>query len=401
MTIDEPQLRLLLGRLEGPPEPPSTVNLAQALAAGRRKLRRRTIARAGTFLLAVCTAAAIAVPASGWLTHPARPPVGPVTGQVPRSFNPLRPYAFFARLPAGARELTLTSTAAGVGREVAESSGARLQLVVLSARACQLAGPLRYLYRARPGGPLQTGLAPQSIRCPSRPPFAGISPTALIARAPAIGQANAYWITNFSNTQRDALAWQYAPTGWAFVSTAVSTSPDAQTYYLSRSMKTRLHILATGVRFGGTAPVRFPFRLTRVPAHWGIYQASTEHMQAGQLTKLALGPADGRSADLTVNWYLPLRRLNPRQSCGSYSAGARPVHLGGGVTGYLKIQPAGRRETQELCVPDVRRQAILLISLTLARRASAGATHTFRFTNAAAVFKHLRFPQAGTTHPLG
>jgi len=65
---------------------------------------------------------------------------------------------------------------------------------------------MRYRYRTRPGGPLKTGLAPQSIHCPSRPPFAGISRTALIAPAPSIGQANAYWINNFSNTQRDALA---------------------------------------------------------------------------------------------------------------------------------------------------------------------------------------------------
>jgi hypothetical protein len=399
MTIDEACLRLLLGRLDGPPEPPSTVDLAQALAAGRRKLRRRRIARAGTSVLAVFTAAAIAVPAIGWLSHPAGPPAVPVTGRAPRSFNPLRPYAFFAGLPSSARELILTATAAAIGREVAESPSP-LELVVLSARECQFAGPLRYRYRTRPGGPLKTGLAPQSIRCPSRLSFADISRTALIARAPSIGQANAYWINNFGNTQRDALAWQYAAGGWAFVTPAVTSSPDAQTYYLSRSMKTRLHMLATGVRFGGNAPLRFPFRLTSVPAGWGIYQVSIGHLPAGQLTRLALGPADGRSADLIVNWYRPGRRLNLRQSCGPASPGERPVHLGGGITGYLKVQSAGGHERQALCVPDVRPHAILFISLTLARRASAGATAALPFKNALAVFQDLRFPQGGTTHPL-
>lgn len=406
MTIEEAQLRLLLGRLEGPPQPPSTVNLAQALAAGRRKLRRRRIARAGTSVLAICTATAIAVPAIGWLSHPAGPSAGPVTGRAPRSFNPLRPYAFFARLPAGAQELTLSSTGAGIGRRVTESTGAPLELVVLSAGECQLAGPLLYRYRTSPGGPLKTGLAPQSIRCSSDRRLARISRTALIARAPGIGHANAYWINDFDDTQQGALAWQYAAGGWAFITPAVNSSPNAQSYYLSRSMKTRLRVLATGVRFGGSAPLRFPFRLTSIPVGWGIYWVSTEYVQTDRLTKLTLGPGDGRTEGLNVVWDLPGRPLNLRQSCGSGSPGSalRPVQLGGGVTGYLRprVQAAASGgEQQELCVPDVRGRAILFIFLTLPRRASAGATATFGFKNAVAVFKDLRFPQGGTTHPLG
>jgi hypothetical protein len=412
MTIDDAQLRLLLDRLEDPPEPPSTVNLAQALAAGRRKLRRRRIARVGTSVLAIFTAAAIAVPAIGWLHHPTRPSVGPVTGQAPRSFNPLVPYAFFGRLPGGAREVAVTTSGIGVVRQVAEQPRASLSLVVLSARACHLAGPLRYRYRTRPGGPLETGLAPQSIRCPSRLPFVGIPRTALIAGAPRIGQANAYWINNFSvsGTGQDALAWQYAARGWAFVTTAVSGSAGVQTYYLSPSMKTRLHLLAKDVRFGGTAPLRFPFRLTRVPAGWGVYKASIQDLQAGQLTKLALGPADATSADLMVTWYRSRFRLNSRQSCGSSSPGERPVHLAGGVIGYLKMAswaPPRGPEVQRLCVPNVRGNATLFIDRPISPRSAAGATTkqsaptASRFRSVIAVFKDLRFPPGGTTHPLG
>jgi hypothetical protein len=395
MTTDD-ALRLLLDRLEDPPEPPSTVNLARALAAGRRKLRRRRIARAGTSVLAVFAAVAIVVPTIGWLHHPTLPSAGHVNGRAPRSFNPLAPYAFFGRLPGGAREVAVTTSGMAVGRQVAENPRAALSLLVLSAGACQLAGPLRYRYRTRPGGPLETGLAPQSIRCPRRLPFAGIPRTALIAGAPRVGQANTYWINNLSGTGGDSLAWQYAARGWAFVTGAVSGPPGAETYYLSPSMKTRLHILATGVRFGDTAPLRFPFRLTRVPAGWGVYRASIQDMQAGQVTKLALGPADGKSADLMVGWYRSRFRLNSRQSCGSSSAGVRPVDLAGGVTGYLKMAAwgPGGPEVQRLCVPNVRGNATLVIDRPVSLGSAAEAS-------VIAVFRDLRFPRGGTTHPLG
>src|SRR5215470_2908274 len=130
MTIDEARLRLLLNRLEDPPEPPSTVNMAKALAAGRKKLHRRRIARVGASVLAAFTAAAVAVPAIGWLHHPNLPPPGPVTGRAPRSFNPLVPYAFFGRLPGGAREVAVTTSGIGVGRQVAENLRAPLSLFV-------------------------------------------------------------------------------------------------------------------------------------------------------------------------------------------------------------------------------------------------------------------------------
>jgi hypothetical protein len=413
MTIDEAQLRRLLEGPEDPPAPPSTVNLAQAFEAGRRKLRRHKIARAGTSALAVVAAVAIAVPAVGWLRHPARPFAGPVTGHARRSFNPLVPYAFFGRLPAGAREGSAGTSRTAVGLEVAGYPRTPWLLTVFSARACQLAGPERYRYRTRPGGPLNTGLAPQSIRCPSHPPFAAITRTALIGRAPRIGQADAYWINNFSNTGRDALAWQYAASGWAFVTPAVSVSPGPQSYYLSPSLKTRLHTLAAGVRFGGTAPLRFPFQLTKVPAGWGINSASIDDMHRAQTTtELAIGPADGKSAGLMMTWYHPRFRSVSRQSCG-FRPSARLVHLGQGVIGYLgsladtRTPWPGEPELQRLCVPSVHDQGALFIDRPIPPRSAAGATTgqsapaSFGFKSVIAVFKDLRFPPGGTTHPLG
>jgi hypothetical protein len=412
MTSDEAQLRRLLEGLEDPPEPPSVVHLAQALETGHRKLRRRRIARAGTSALAVVAAVAIAVPAIGWLRYPARPSTGQMTGRAPQSFNPLVPYAFFGQLPAGARGGSPATSGTAVGLEVDDYSGASWLLTVFSARACQLAGPEHYQFRTHPGGPLKTGLAPQSVRCPSRPPFAAITRTALTGRAPRIGQANAYWINNFSNTGRDALAWQYAAQGWAFLTPAVSESPGPQSYYLSPSIKTRLHTLATDVRFGGTAPLRFPFQLTKAPAGWGTNSASIDDTHTALMTtQLAVGPAGGKSADLMMTWYHPPFRFISRQSCG-LPPSARLVHLAPGVTGYLAVTrtwawaPVGPK-VQRLCVPNVHGQGALFIDRPITQR-SAAAPATGQSTSAEsgynsliAVFRDLRFPPGGTTHPLG
>jgi hypothetical protein len=165
MTMDEAHLRVLLSRIEDPPEPSSTVNLAQVLAAGRRKLRRHRIARAGTSVLAVFTAVVMAVPACGWLSH--EPPGGLAAGQAPRSFNPLVPDAFFARLPGGATELSLATSAGWLKRDVAERTRAPLSLVVVPARECQIAGRLPYWYRTRPGGPVETPLHASPFAAPA------------------------------------------------------------------------------------------------------------------------------------------------------------------------------------------------------------------------------------------
>jgi hypothetical protein len=203
-----------------------------------------------------------------------------------------------------------------------QGADVRLESGEEAAAACPGSG--HRTNRTRPGGLLQTALAPQSIRCASRTPspFAASWRTALIARAPSIGQAKAYWISSFNSTGLGALAWQYAAGGWAFV-TVTRTASDplvGQAHYLSRSTKTRLHLLATGVRLGGTAPLRFPFRLTSGPPGWDVDQARIEHVQAGELTwpapgeltTLDLSPAD-ESAYLAVVWYRPRMRLNVRQ----------------------------------------------------------------------------------------
>src|SRR5262245_35191859 len=128
MIIDEVRLRQVLGDRQDQTAPPSTVNLAGALAAGGRKLRRRRIAWATGSALALCAVTVAAVPVADWLRYPTKPGASQATGPGARAFSPLGQYAYFARLPNGARHAGVSISRSAVTQWVAEGAHLVLEL---------------------------------------------------------------------------------------------------------------------------------------------------------------------------------------------------------------------------------------------------------------------------------
>jgi hypothetical protein len=397
MTIDEAAVRRLLEHLDDSPEPPSTVSVGQAFAAGRRKLRWLRIGGTGTTLLAVTSVVAAAVLTAGPVGHRGHP-AGPQAGHAPRSFNPLVPYATFKSLPLAGKELVIAANRSSVVNEVGANFQPPFTLLVASAGQCRLAGPYRYRYLTRPRGPVRFGRAFQSVRCSS--PYAGPQRYPLTVRARKwMGKAQMYWV----GTPGSALAWQYAAGGWAFLTTAESipgNTPGALTHDPGASPRVSQELLAFRllrfaqfVRFGGHTALTFPFRFDRVPAGWGVREAIVRQSGQPSWSKLELGPANGRSAALTLTWY------QGAAPCPAPSPGTR-VRLAPHVTGVQTTFASPGGQVQEiLCVRNVGGMKVLLISLN--PYTGSNPSGAFFFTTAAGVFADLRFPPGGSTHPLG
>jgi hypothetical protein len=414
MTIDEAAIRRLLDHLDEAPEPPSTVGIGQALAAGRRKLRWLRIGGTGTTLLAVTSVAATAVLTAGPAAHrghPAGPvarrghPAGPRARRAPRSFNPLVPYATFTLLdqsPSSSEELVIATTDTGVVNEVGANFQPPFTLLVASAGRCLLAGPYRYRYSPAQGGPVRSAHAFQSLRCSF--PYIGPRRYPLTAKAGKwMGKAAEYWV----GVPGYALAWQYAAGGWAILTaTAVipaytpgapTQEPGASARTNQESLRTRLELFSQYVRFGARAPLTFPFRLDRLPLGWGVREAIVRQSGRPSWSELVLGPRGGRSAALALTWYRA--GPAPAPACPASSRGAQPVRLAAGVTGYLTSTASPAGQHQVLCVPNVGGTKLLIISVN--QYTGSDPSGAFVFSTAFGVFADLRFPPGGTTHPLG
>lgn len=358
--MDETAVRAYFERAARAELPPSTVDVAGARRAGRRRLAIRRI-RLPVMLLGVVAAAGLLF-ASGVL------PVG-ATGHraaarrshhrsaftAPASFDPLAIWATFGWLPPG---YSVIAPPDGESTTISEMDaagphGRTVTLMVFAARQCELAGPAKrhaVSLRCEPGLPLLAG---------------SFIPAGHLADGDP-----AYWITGI-NGQRLALAWQYARSGWA-----IAEWPGARPAELIR--------LAAHVRYRARLRFPFPFSLAGIPASWKLSGTGYQEMR-GKVVGYALymGPSrDPGGVRLIVQPAF--------QPACVFSAGQIKNVSFDGAQGVLVSTPSEDR--QDVCFPSLHGMFVW------------GGLHD-PLGGAMGLLRYVRVlgpdPVDWTTHPLG
>jgi hypothetical protein len=224
----------LLEPLRDEPLPPSSVDLARAMAAGRRRVFTRRVLAVATAGLTVI-GIAIGVGAVARPPTAARPapvssvPPSPVPAAAPTSFDPMVRYAAFGWLPSDFTRLT-TNTRAD-------------QFTLIATRPGVLDGE-RIELRMVPAGHDIRAEDAQDFSIPLDADIQGV----VIEAQPVNGRI-AWWNTSGPDL---GLRWQYAPGARAEV--LVHTE--------SGDPKTIARQVAESIRYGVNEPVRLPFSLT-------------------------------------------------------------------------------------------------------------------------------------------
>jgi hypothetical protein len=304
--MDEKTMRALLERAAGVNVPPSTVDVARARKAGRRRLRiRRAGLPTASFGVVIAVGALFAggVLPTGATSRPSatsRPAghaqksehaSGPMA---PASFDPLAIYATFGWLPHGfsVTNPPTPQTAIQSFADVNGPNGQSIALTVYAAHQCSLTGPFwspakgtfqitasgkhkRYLHSKR---------YPRGLLCqqPGTISFPGpVFPAGHLA-----GGHPAYLMLDQSG-HPTALAWQYARDGWAVAQ-------------WSGPRPAQLREMAARVRYQSNLRLAFPFRLAGIPATWKVAGAGSQ-VEGGKLRGyvLYLGPSQD-PAGMTV-----------------------------------------------------------------------------------------------------
>jgi hypothetical protein len=226
--MEHSTVHTLLDDLAGAPAPKSTVDISQAILAGRRTIRRRRMLASGSVAAAVVATLFVVM----GLTRTAPiPPSTPSPTAAPESFDPLRVYAELRRLPFTPDRLDTTtgrnSLTVVASQDTQPSGDVRLTVVTAGH---EVANPLREPVAVRPG---------QAAHGQAAEPLNG---------------HRAEW--TWSGTTTAALRWEYAPGAWAEVS--VSGLPG--------DPRTVAREIASLVRFGANTGVRLPFQLDGVRA---------------------------------------------------------------------------------------------------------------------------------------
>lgn len=305
-------VRDLLTEVADAPSPPPRIDLDLARRRGRlRRWLRRSFAPAAVALAAV---AALIVPHSFSHTERAVPAAqGRATPAAPAEFGPFTPYASFGWLPAGftasgTQVNSATSDRAGVSDWAVSAQLRRtLNLVVNARGSCAWSGS-------------KASCADEEFQS--------------MGTAPDVDGHRAVWTI-------DGIAWEYASGAWASVQAGKFVAQSAQT-------RTLLRKVAGGVRYGGTTPVVFAFRLDRaLPANWSVTEASFTRT-AGRLTAtgLSAGPAYEPAA-LKLSVYPPAARTG-LTGCDGVGQ-ATVLALGGARWGFRKQVSEADKLVQTLC----------------------------------------------------
>ena len=307
--MDEKALRAHFARFARVNLPPSTVDVARARKAGRRRLRfRRAGVPAASFGVVIAVGALFAggvlptgatsrpaAAAQAHKDHAGKP--GHASGPIaPASFDPLAIYATFGWLPPGFSVVTppTQQTATESFANVNGPNGQSIALTVFAAHLCSFTGPIwsppkgtfqftnhqhkRYLHSKR---------YPRGLLCNSGPPPlpSTTSPGAEHARQVPVlpaghlagGQPAYLMLDDYGHPT--ALAWQYARDGWAVAQ-------------YSGLRPAQLREVAARVRYRSNLRLPFPFKLTGIPASWKVTAAGSQ-VEGGKLTGYALylGPS--------------------------------------------------------------------------------------------------------------
>ena len=312
--MDEAGLRTLLGRLADTEPPPARVDLDAAIARGRRGRRWRRV-RAGIWALLAAGAVAAVVAA---LVVPAQPSAQrPAYGAAaPARFNPLVPYAEFGWLPPGFQ--------VGVrGGTMSRSGPAQLILDAFSGSNAILQ---LFVY---PTGICHVGHAEVCSAYNTSQP--------VLSRAPDVHGHRAYWLRTAS------LTWEYAPGAWSVLSW-----PQISPWPPDGSERAAVLRVAAGVRYGQTAPIRFPYWLSGLATPWRVSNVDYTLLAgrpAVQTLEVSNGPADTAGVDTIDVDFTPAAHSD--WSCPT--EGIQHVTVDGAAA-VLDNLPGGER----VCIPDWR-----------------------------------------------
>lgn len=312
--MDEAGVRTLLNRLADTSPPSARIDLDAAIARGRRGRRWRRV-RAGVSVLLAAGAVTAVVAVLLVPAHPSaqRPTGGPTATA---RFNPLVPYAEFGWLPPGFE--------VGVrGGTMSRSGPAQLLLDAFSGSntIIQL-----FVY---PTGICHVGHAEVCSAYDSSQP--------VLSRAPDVHGHRAYWLRTAS------LTWEYAPGAWSVLSwPAISPWPPAG------SERAAVLRVAAGLRYGQTAPIRFPYWVSGLAAPWRVTNVDYT-LLAGrpvvQTLEVSNGPSDAAHVDYLDVDFTPAAHSD--WSCPT--EGVQHVTVDG-VAAVLENVAGGQR----VCIPGWR-----------------------------------------------
>lgn len=316
--MEEAGVRTLFSRLADTEPPAARIDLDAAIAAGRRGRRWRRVRTSASILLAAGIAAAVVialvVPAQGSARRPAQQVTGGTV--VPTRFNPLVPNAAFGWLPPG---FHLAAGSGSVGRSGpqqlaldADYGNQMMQLSIYPTGVCRVTG------RAQLCSAYDT-----------------MQP--VLSRAPDVRGHRTYWLGTAS------LTWEYSPGAWAVLSWWYSNSPWPPT----GSERAAVLRVAASVRYGQTAPIRFPYWISGLVAPWRVSNV-LYILVAGrpvvQTLEVSDGPEDSARTDSFNVDFTPAAHSD--WSCPQ--DGVQHVTVDG-VAAVLEKPPGSR-----VCVPDWR-----------------------------------------------
>jgi hypothetical protein len=329
LTVDETGVRTLLNQLADTEPPPARIDLGAAIAAGRRARRRRRVRVGGSVLLtaaAAAVAALLVVPGQRAGLQEAGGGVGPAP------FNALVPQASFGWLPRGLQQGGMVPSSPARSLLSAGPANASIELVVYHAGTCQLAG--------------------RTMTC-----HAFDIMSAAANRAPDVSGHPAYWLTGpdldgvYGSGQEAGLAWEYAPGAWS-----VLDWTDAKVAWPPAGAE-RAAVLrvAASVRYGPTAPIKYPFRVSGLPTAWHVAQVDYTVL-AGQPVAQNLELDDGPGGTFGIGTHLAdadyLQVSVTQATHGGLSCpqGYRQDVTVDGVAAVLVYSPNSFR-LQQLCIP--------------------------------------------------
>jgi hypothetical protein len=325
--VDEVGVRTLLGRLADTEPPAARIDLAAAIAAGRRGRRWRWLRLGGPVLLA---AAAAAVVVAALLTGPAQRPEPQATGgpAAPAQFNVLVPYASFGWLPPGFQEGaaggTMQRTTPGQLLLIAVSRGPLFEVQVYPTGRCHLAG--------------------RALLCSTFD-----SMNQVLSRAPDVHGHRAYWLRGAG------VAWEYAPGAWSVL--VGWTDPNVP-WPPAGAQRAAVLRVAAGIRYGQTTPIRFPYWFSGLSAAWRVSEVDYT-LLAGQPVVQTLrldGPVAG--ADPVHVDDLQVLASPAAHSDFSCSPGSGPNVT---VDGAVAVVYPATGPAQQLCIPDWRGLRVLVV----------------------------------------
>jgi hypothetical protein len=348
LTVDETGVRTLLNQLADTEPPPARIDLGAAIAAGRRGRRWRRGRVVGSVVLtaaAAAVAALLVVPGQRAGLQAAGGRVGPAP------FSALVPQASFGWLPRGFQQSGEMPASPARSLLYATSPSASIELVVYHAGTCHLAG--------------------RTMTC-----HAFDIMSAAADRAPDVSGHTAYWLTGpnlggvYESGQEAGLAWEYAPGAWS-----VLDWTDANVAWPPAGAE-RAAVLrvAASVRYGPTAPIKFPFRLSGLPTAWHVAQVDYTVL-AGQPVAQNLELDDGPGGTFGIGTHLAnadyLEVSVTRVTHGGLSCqqGYRQDVTVDGVAAVLVYSP-NTLNPQQLCIPH---WGGLQVEILLSSRANAPA----------------------------